>query len=74
MTHSPVLVQALAQARIEELRRTGAASARGRRFNAGRHINEAATRRLGWLLVGMGLRLVFSGNTAVRSQRRGRPA
>jgi hypothetical protein len=75
--HNQVLVQAIARARADELRRTGAASAaspRSRGRKRQHHVTEALRRRTGWLLVAVGLRLALSGSAAAPAPRRSRPA
>jgi len=74
VTYNPVLVQAVARARIDELQRTGAASAHRREARREQRGTETIRRRAGWLLVGMGLRLVFANGAAPRGQHRSRPA
>ena len=69
MIHNPVLMQALAEARVDELRQTGAARRRDG-GPAGRHrITNAVSHRTGWLLIAVGLRLVLSGGAVARGQR-----
>jgi hypothetical protein len=72
VTQNPVLVQALIEARVAELRRAGAPGIRSRgRGRGGEHrVVEGVVRRAGWLLVGMGLRLVASGGAGNRATAR----
>lgn len=70
MTQNPVLVQALIQARVDELRRSGAPGIRSRGRGRERRRVEGIMRRAGWLLVGMGFRLVASGSAANRAMAR----
>jgi hypothetical protein len=55
--NNPFLVQALARDRVAELRQCARATAHVRPTKPGRRLTDTARRRVGWLLVDLGLRL-----------------
>jgi hypothetical protein len=72
MYQHPVILEAMARDRAAQVRRDAQGSA-VRGSGARGPVAETATNRLGWLLVGLGLRLALPRRSKNRSLQRRRP-
>jgi hypothetical protein len=66
MIHNPALVDAVARARVADLRQSARSGVRGRGIKRRHRGAEAARQATGWLLVDMGLRLAVPRRAASR--------